>query len=97
MQEKVELKTLNFWYNITMHHYKKQYFSSFLAKNQKTGRDQIYFFDFFTSGDIYRSNSKQIFGVPCHDPWRLIFRPVPSNKVTNIPVKLRLRGRKEIP
>ena len=76
VQEKVDLKTLIFWYNITIHHYKKKYFSSFLAKNQKTGRDQIYFFDFFTSGDMYRSNSKQIFGVPCRVPWRLILGPV---------------------
>ena len=35
MQEEVDLKTLIFWYNITIHHYKKKTFFRFFGQKSK--------------------------------------------------------------
>ena len=56
----------------------QQFLWFFFAQKSENPRDQIYFFNFLISGDIYTSNSEEIFGVPCHDPWRSFLRPVRS-------------------
>ena len=61
-----------FWKRIIF----RGFLKSFLAKNPKNSRDQIYFFGFFMSWDIPGTNPDGFLGVPFHDPWRSILRPV---------------------
>ena len=63
---------LMFWKRIIF----RGFLKSFLAKNPKNSRDQIYFFGFFMSWDIPGTNPDGFLGVPFHDPWRSILRPV---------------------
>ena len=55
VQEKVDLKTLIFWFNITIHHYKKKIFFQFFGQKSKNrpGPDLLFWL-FYIRGHIQK-------------------------------------------